>query len=621
MNEKFYSDQQLIQSDESQWSAYNSKGNTVVIAGPGSGKTRVLTLKAIKLLQSDIHHPSGLACISYSREIVRELKKRLKEYGYRPSGNDFIGTMHGFCLINILQPFAHLFPQYNVPLPLKIASDELSNSIFRGVLSSMGIKTDEITTKQFIGYKMSINRQRSLSAIGLSQVNVQIDVFEAEAAKEYEERLEKAGHVDFVGMINSATLMIREQDFIKTSLEAKFPWMLIDEYQDLGKALHEMVLELQAVTSIKIFAVGDMNQSIYGFNGAYPDFLEELDGIDDFESIPLTSNYRSNQDIIEGSLDMLAIDPPRPEYSAKKRMDEEAEFTFIVCEAEMRPQYEVVAQKVIPKLKEKGISYSEIGILVASSNDVVQMATTLNDYNIPFYIVKWGFVNSDVVFWLQECAQWCLDSKLQSFDEIFRFWQLQLKVHEHERAMWKVFRQRVFFYRVLMESKTKTIVFEWLQFILSELDLKDLLNDSDRYPDENGNLDVLLDEAQNKNLKDAPLRRFAFFGEPENEVTVTTRHSAKGLEFEAVIMLGMEEERFPYTYMVEEGSRQMQEAHRLCYVSVSRAKRECFLIRSKKHTLQTRRGPWLKDYQSSRFWNLLFNRFGNEKNLYSDGNY
>ena len=536
MNEKFYSDQELIQSDESQWSAYNSKANTVVIAGPGSGKTRVLTLKAIKLLHSDIHQPSGLACISYSRETVRELKKRLKEYGYRPKGNDFIGTMHGFCLINILQPFAHLFPKYNVPLPLKIASDELSNTIFRGVLSSMGIKTDEITTKQFIGYKMRINRQRSLSAIGLSQVNVQIDAFEEEAAKEYEERLGKVGYVDFIGMINSATLMIREQDFIKSSLEAKFPWMLIDEYQDLGKALHEMVLELQAVTSIKIFAVGDMNQSIYGFNGAYPDFLEELDGIDDFESIPLTSNYRSNQDIIEGSLDMLSINPPRPEYSAKIRVHEEAEFTFIVCEAEMGPQYEVVAQKVIPKLKEKGISYSEIGILVASSKDVVQMATSLNDNNIPFYIVKWDFVNSDVVFWLQECAQWCLDSKLQSFDELFRFWQLQLKVHEHERALWEAIRQRVFFHRILIESKTKTTVLEWLEFILSELDLKDLLSNSDRYPDENDNLDALLDESQNRNLKDSPLKRFAFLGEPENEVTVTTRHSAKGLEFEAVII-------------------------------------------------------------------------------------
>jgi len=380
MNEKFNSDLQLIHSDESQWSAYESKENTVVIAGPGSGKTRVLTLKAIKLLQSDIHHPSGLACISYSRETVRELKKRLKEYGYRSRGNDFIGTMHGFCLIHILQPFAHLFPQYNVPAPMKIASDELTWEIYNGVLDELQIETNQLS-------RIVLNRQRSLSSRGNSEVEIQTNAFEVEAAELYERRLSESNHVDFISMVNISTQMIREQDYIKQTLEAKFPWLLIDEYQDLGKALHEMVLELEALTEIKIFAVGDMNQSIYGFNGAYPDFLEELDSKDDFQSIPLLSNYRSNQDIIEGSLDMLTINPPRPEYSARKRVDEEAEFTFIVCEAEMSPQYEVVAQKVIPKLREKGISYSEIGILVASSIDVVQMATFLNDNNIPFYII------------------------------------------------------------------------------------------------------------------------------------------------------------------------------------------------------------------------------------------
>lgn len=312
MNEKFYSDQDLIRADASQWKAYNSKENTVVIAGPGSGKTRVLTLKAIKLLQSDIHYPSGLACISYSRETVRELKKRLKEYGYRSNRNDFIGTMHGFCLIHILQPFARLFPQYNVPVPMKIASDDLTWQIYYGVLDELNIDTSQLS-------RIVLNRQRSLSFSGSSEVEIQTNVFEVQAAELYEKRLNESGYVDFISMVNIATQMIREQDYIKQTLEAKFPWLLIDEYQDLGKALHEMILELEALTEIKIFAVGDMNQSIYGFNGAYPDFLQELNGKDDFESIPLTSNYRSNQDIIEGSLDMLAIEPPRPEYSAKKK--------------------------------------------------------------------------------------------------------------------------------------------------------------------------------------------------------------------------------------------------------------------------------------------------------------
>lgn len=613
MNEKFYKDQNLIRADESQWKAYNSKGDTVVIAGPGSGKTRVLTLKAIKLLQTDIHHPSGLACISYSRETVRELKKRLREYGYRSNRNDFIGTMHGFCLIHILQPFAHLYPEYNVPVPLKIASDELKVQIYNGVIDELGVSTNKLS-------RLAIDRHRSLSFTGISEVEIKTDVLEVKAADLYEQRLSNSGHIDFIGMINIATRMIREQDYIKQVLEARFPWLLIDEYQDLGKALHEMVLELQALTEIRIFAVGDMNQSIYGFNGAYPDFLKELNIKDEFESIPLISNYRSNQDIIEGSLEVLSIAPPRPEYYAMKRVNEAADFTFIICEAEMQSQFEVVAQKVIPKLTDKGIKFSEIGILLASSNEAVQMATTLKDNDIPFYIVKWNFDNSDIVFWLQECAQWCLNKDLQSFDDLFSFWQLQLEVHKDERRIWEVIRQRVFFHQTLLESKRKNTVIEWLEYVLVKLDLRKLLHGSDRYPDENDNLDALLDEASNRNLKDAPLRRFAFLGEPENEVTVTTRHSAKGLEFEVVIILGMEEGRFPYTYKVEEGSREMQEAHRLCYVCVSRAKRECILIRSKSHTLRGKYGPWVQKFKASRFWKLLYDRFKND-NLYLDKEY
>ena len=84
----------------------------------------------------------------------------------------------------------------------------------------------------------------------------------------------------------------------------------------------------------------------------------------------------------------------------------------------------------------------------------------------------------------------------------------------------------------------------------------------------------------------------------------------------------MEEGRFPYTYKVEEGSRQMQEAHRLCYVSVSRAKRECYLIRSKKHSLPRRSGgSWPKDFLPSRFWNMLHERFGNGNNTYNSKEY
>ena len=84
---------------------------------------------------------------------------------------------------------------------------------------------------------MSLNRQRSLSYIGISDVEIQADMFEIQAAELFEEKLKMTGYVDFISMINIATLMIREQIYIRKTLEARFPWLLIDEYQDLGKAL------------------------------------------------------------------------------------------------------------------------------------------------------------------------------------------------------------------------------------------------------------------------------------------------------------------------------------------------------------------------------------------------
>jgi len=615
MNEKFYDDQRLIKEDENQWKSFSSNVNTVVIAGPGSGKTRVLTLKAIKLIQSDIHYPSGIGCISYSRETVRELKKRLKEYGYNSNKRNFIGTMHGFCLVHVIEPFSHLFPQYKIPFPLKIAPSQLTEEIYSGVLKELNIDPNTVSKRDF-------DKQRALSFIGKCEVVILNNLFEDKVPELYEKRLFESGSVDFISLVNTATLMIREQEYVKKTLESRFPWLLIDEYQDLGLALHEMILELDAQTDIKIFAVGDMNQSIYGFNGAYPDFLDELDSKDDFESIHLAYNYRSNQEIIEGSLDALNAPPPRPSYVAKKRTEESAKFTFITCDSEMIQQYNIVAEKVIPNLIKNGVEYKDIGILVWSGKEVVQMASSLKDNNIPFYIVKWDFSNTDFLYWLQECAQWCINSKDNSFDELFGFWKQLLETHDDSRSTWEIIRQRTELHQVLTKSKAKHIVEYWLEFVLFELEINQLLKDSERYPDENDNISRLLHETKNKNLKDASLNRFAYLGEPENEVTITTRHSAKGLEFEVVIMLGLEEGRFPFTYKIEEKSREMKEAYRLCYVSISRAKSECVLIRSKEHTIIKKNGqPWTIPYKASRFWVTLLKRFNTGNNVFKVQDY
>lgn len=615
MNSLFFQDLELIKKDDKQYEAYRSMENSVIIAGPGSGKTRVLTLKAVTLAKSHIHKPCGLACISFSRESVRELKKRLKSYGYTPSSKDFIGTVHSFSLLHVIQPFAHLYPQYNVKYPIKILPDEIEENIYSSILKELKIDT---------WYNLplaDINKHRSLSLRGRSEVNMESSELIAKAAEIYEAKIRETEFIDFTNIINLSARIINEQEYVRETLRSQFPWLMVDEYQDLGKALHEMVLELVFNAGIKLYAVGDTNQSIYGFNGGYPDFLLELTRNDNIKTIELVSNYRSSQHIIDASIEALNPIPPYPKYIAGKRKDDVADFTFITCEEEMEPQYEAVAKKVIPNLLAKGIPLNEIGIIASSNTQTHHMAHYMQQQEIPFFIVNWSFENSAVVVWLEDCASWCSNKDAQSFEELFKFWKNLVNNHHDFRENWENIRLKSFFYKVLTESIVKAKVYEWLTFIINNLGLKDTLIDSEIYPNEIGNLDELLNEAKLRNFKNVNITRFANLGFPEDQVTITTRHSSKGLEFEAVILLGMEEERFPhFTHM--NNPIALAEDQRLCYVCISRAKKSCILLRSEIYNIPTRRGDiWRKTFEPSRFWVSLHNKFGNDQNTFTKNTY
>lgn len=612
MNSNFYRDLALIKKDDKQFEAYNSMANTVVIAGPGSGKTRVLSLKAMTLSKMHIHKPSGLACISFSRESVRELESRLKSYGYVPNKRDFIGTVHGFSLVNVIQPFAHLYPQYQVKYPIKMIDSDSERKIYNAVLQEIGVEDPKQLPL------VAINRCRALSLEGMSGVSISSTETIQLAASRFEELLMASDYLDFTSIINLSATLIREQEFVRKSLRSKFPWLLVDEYQDLGKPLHEMVLELTFNAGIKLYAVGDVNQSIYGFTGGYPDFLEELKNNDDIELVELEANYRSSPHIIEASLGTLQLKPPRPNYSSKNRADEAADFVFITCKEDMDDQYRIVSQKIISKLTEKGVSLNEIGIIVGSNHNAAEMAQSLEANQIPFFVAKWDFENSDVVIWLQKCARWCVEREQISFQELFLFWKKLLYTHEDEMRFLSEIELKVKLHKVLTKSATKTKLFDWCVFLIEQLSIRQTLVDSELYPDEIKNIDILLDEARFRNLKDAKLSRFANLRAPNNEVTISTRHSCKGLEFEVVIMLGMEDGKFPY-YLHKDDEIALAEDSRLCYVCVSRAKKTCILLYSSIYNVYSHK--YNKHYRidqiPSPFWSILHEKFGTDDNTFS----
>jgi DNA helicase-2/ATP-dependent DNA helicase PcrA len=596
MTEYFFKKLKQIEKDPLQFKSYNSIGNTVVTAGPGSGKTTVLTLKVMRLLEESIIEPRGLACLTYSREAAREFQDRLKLLGFKKRKNVFLGTVHSFCLAEILSPFGEVFPQYQIPTPIKIISEKQKLKIFEKVITEIGYNDLTIT---------DMDKERSRDITGFSKVVIESYDVALKVAVLFEKHLHESGYIDYISMVKFATKMIQNERYIQKNLEAKFPWLVIDEYQDLGKPLHEMVLSLLAKTKIKIFAVGDADQSIYDFQGASPEYLVELSQNGIIENyIHLTNNYRSAQEIVNASEAVLQVKRNYVAFGNNK--DFNATFDFVVCECGMDEQY-LKAIKIISELNKSGTPYHEIAVLLAYQNQIKQFANLCLKKGLPFYMTKQSFERSDFVKWLELCAAWVTNSDKISFEDVYEFWEFILSSHSniilHE--------ERIFFKRHLYNQLKESIKFkeslsDWLEQITTSLDIFNLLKTSELYPDEVENLEKLKYMMLQPPYNTFTLEQFTRLGSPQNQIVISSRHGSKGLEFDTVLMLGMEKDNFPRYNCTK---RELEEAHRLCFVCVSRARKKCVLIRSEYHDISTRKGDiWHKNFAPSPFWNILFLR-------------
>ena len=594
-----------IKQDDLQHQAYKSEHNTVVIAGPGSGKTTVLTLKIMRLLNQSINKPRGLACLTYNNEAVREFKDKLDLMGYKKRQNVFLGTVHSFCIAEILNVFGQIY-NYNITYPIKIISDNEKKKLFETIKKEQGYEQKSFK-------KDDMDRVRNLKIRGKSKVIVTIDRDILKVANEYEDRLEKIGMMDYESIINYSTRMIQEHEYVRKCLSAKFPWILIDEYQDLGKPLHEMILSLFEYTDIKIFAVGDPDQSIYSFSGATPNYLLELRNKENIEVIELKNNYRSNQDIVDGSETVLNI---KRNYNAATRKDEKAKFYFITCEEDMNRQYEYCAKRIIPFYQKKGLELEEIAILVGNKYEAKEMGICCLQNNIPFYISKHTFDRTDTVKWIEKMARWIIDKTKESFEEIQDFYE-KLLLSQRKRKFFsdsEAVENRKKLYEILINSnEKKDNLKEWIEYIIENTKLNEILKNSYMYPDEIENIENLLKEISEENYKDYDIYKFSNIGKPKNQITITTRHSSKGLEFEVIILLGMEEGKFP-DYRKVNNLEELEEENRLCFVSVSRAKSTCILMRSKYNNIKKKDGTiWHKPMEASRYWTQLEEKYRKKK--------
>lgn len=563
---------QLMSGNEGQKRAFEYDDSCVVTACPGSGKTATLALKVMRLLDT-IKEPQGLACLTFNNEAVREFRKRLADFGLQARQNVVLGTVHSFCLGSVIRPFGKLYLE-DLPSPFRVANnDEIKGTLARA-MDSVGVNRPPNEYQR----SMSEYRRTHLDRGTADWLNDEEMVGVIEA---YERNLRGLGLIDFDDQVLLALRLIEENRYVRDCLAAKFPWIAIDEYQDLGLPLHRIVKAILNDGRIKIFAVGDPDQSIYGFLGASPDYLTQLSAETGIESIPLSLNYRCGQRIIDGAEIILSSTDERNPRSARGARDP-GEIFFVERAAGFDGQLEAITSEILPQILESGVRPQNIGILYIDKGDGDRIANHLQNEEVEFRGEKdQRYERTSVTRWIEDVAHWCVSGGVRAeikFRELAAAWESFLRQAGHLVSGTETVEMRGRMFRFLDAARDGSQSFsEWLSNLDAEIGVKTTLERMTKCPYELAAFETLLSSLNEGRMADYTLDDFAGCGAKANRLTLTTLHSSKGLQFDVVLIPGLEQGRLPWNNIA---ASKLREARRTFYVGLTRARYKVFLMYS-----------------------------------------
>ncbi len=314
-----------IEQDKDQRAAFYSEGSQVVIAGPGSGKTYLLTMKVAKiLLEGKVRYPQKIACITFSRQLAEKLVKELRELSVYDSERIYVGTIHAFCIAEIIMPAVNLLPTGSIPEPFRIASENERRDALSQALQKQGKSfpssdrnrknlesdLDKFRRRYFQQATNNFSGKTHPEGSDYSR-NALWDLDWSQLAGDYHDYLKQQAHgMDFVQVEMLALHILKTKPALARTLAARYPWWFVDEYQDLSPLFHQMVMYLVAQRLISVFAIGDPNQCIYEeVHGSRPESISELsdtvERICQNHRIVLLKNYRSCQNLWKNSSSLL----------------------------------------------------------------------------------------------------------------------------------------------------------------------------------------------------------------------------------------------------------------------------------------------------------------------------
>ena len=584
----------------------NGDGAALVLAGPGSGKTRVLVYRVAYLLESGVN-PENILLLTFTNKAAKNMLSRIEELlGYYPKGL-MGGTFHHIGNM-ILRKHSELI---GFDSNFSIIDNEDSIQLVKDIIATVLPKRDKHFPSPNVIFSIIGFSKNSASPITdcIKNKYENFSKFANEIKRIgeiYGERKKRAGMMDFDDLLfNWEKLLDNEQ--MREKYASQFKYILVDEFQDTNKLQFAIIRKLSGKGN-NIMVVGDDCQSIYSFRAAEVrnilDFPEHYKKQGNFREFRLEMNYRSTPEIM--SLVNESIRHNKSQFEKTlKAANKSGSLPIIVRCKDSKQEAEFVGQRIL-ELRDEGIPYGEIGVLFRADYQSVQMELELAKKGIPF-IKRGGLkffeqahvkdITSVLKIFNNAKDELAWKRVLCLFDGVGqvtagKIWEQLSKSdnpleslksnsfhNAHNAKTPKGLAQlRGIAKRITIKFPSEIInIFfeEFYRDYLQEkypnardriLDVKQFINLADQYQNINGFLDDI--------ILDADIGRG---GEEsyEEKLMLSTIHQAKGLEWKAVFVISLAEDRFPLSRVYADGT--LEEERRLFYVACSRCKKELYL--------------------------------------------
>ena len=592
-------------NDEQIEAVKHNEGPCLVLAGAGSGKTKVLTNRIAYLIENGVRDYNILA-ITFTNKAAKEMRDRV--YNLVGDVSSFIGTFHSLGLRIIRENCGYL----NLPSNFSIIDSDDVLTVIKKILKDMNLDTKQYSPS-YIRNRISFIKNQMLSEMELDKFfNTPIDKIVVDVYYKYNERLIASAAVDFDDLLLMPVRLFEHNKEILEHYQERYKYILIDEYQDTNPVQYKLS-KLLASKYKNIFVVGDMNQSIYAFRQAdYHNIVNFEKDYANAKTIKLEHNYRSTNNILNAANDVISHNKERKDLRLYSDKGDGPKITYLRSYDEKHEISLVIDE--INKLYLDGYEPKDIAILYRTNAQSRAIEEVFASKGIPYKIYgSYYFYNrkeiKDLISYLKLIYNDKDEISLRRIINVPKrgigdsaIKDIELRANLNQCSMYDALEsKKELEFKDIIESIKKTSenlsLTELIDVVLDKSGMKKELEDSHLIEDET-RLENLMEfksitasyeeRTGSVNLGDfleeiSLVSDQANHTEDGNVVTLMTLHSAKGLEFPVVFMVGMEEGIFPHNMSIMEDN--IEEERRLCYVGITRAKEKLYLTNAKRRML------------------------------------